>query len=336
MRVATSVLTLRNHHYDIVAALPIAATVEALGRFEWMLACLLAVVAALAGVGGYWISGRALAPVDRITQAAREVTVHQLDRRLDVPGADDELRRLAVTFNDMLARLEAAVADMARLTAEAAHELRTPVALIRTTAEIALTKDRTTDQYRQALTDVVHHAEHLSALVGNLLLLAREDAGVEPGESAPTDLASIVEDVIKDSGPMAHERHLTIQCTRLERAEVLGHEPSLRRLMLILIDNAIKYSHPGGVVDVSVSRSSRPARTVRVQITDQGIGLAAEECSRVFDRFYRGANARGSTEGSGLGLAIAKTIVARHGGTIQVSPGPNEAGCQVHVELPLT
>ncbi|HUR19250.1 MAG TPA: ATP-binding protein [Vicinamibacterales bacterium] len=337
MRVATSVLALRDHRYEIVAALPMAATNEALERFELILAGLLPMLAALAGIGGYWISRRALAPVDRIAQAAREVTVHHLDRRLEVPQADDELRRLAVTFNDMLARLETAVAEMTRLTAEAAHELRTPVTLVRTTAEIALTHDRSPAEYRQALSDVVHHSEHLSSLVGDLLLLARDDAGVEHADGAPTDLAALVHDIVRDSGPMAHDRDLTLQCTQLDRLEVVGHGPSLRRLVLILIDNAIKYSRPGGSVETSVrAQFSHGVRTARIAVVDQGIGLEPHEGALVFDRFFRGANARGSTEGSGLGLSIARTIVARHRGTIQISGGPNNVGCQVIVTLPLT
>jgi signal transduction histidine kinase len=336
MRVATSMLTLRGHRYQVIAALPMAATVEALVRFQWILSGLLPLVAALAAIGGYWISGRALAPVDRITQAAREVTLHQLDRRLDVPKTDDELRRLAVTFNDMLARLETSVADMTRLTAEAAHELRTPVALVRTTAEVALAKDRSPDEYRQALRDVVGHAEHLSILVGDLLMLAREDAGVEAAERAPTDLTAIVHDAVRDSGPMANAQALTLQCAPMIEADVLGHGPSLRRLLLILIDNAIKYSHPGGRVDVSLEvQEAGAGRTVLVTVTDHGIGVEPGDRSRVFDRFFRGANARGTTEGSGLGLSIAKTIVARHGGTIQLLPAPGGSGCQAQVELPM-
>ena len=145
-------------------------------------------VIVLAGVGGYWISRRALAPVDQVTRAVQAITVQNLDQRLELPPADDELRRLASTFNHVLARLESAVADIVRFTADASHELRTPVSLIRTTAELALRHERAPEDYRTALAEVGSHTRHMSELVDDLLVLARTDAGIEPRETSPLDL----------------------------------------------------------------------------------------------------------------------------------------------------
>ncbi len=185
-RVARATFHAGAAEYRAVVATSTRASHDALRRFAWLLGGLAPAVLLIAGLGGYWIAGRALAPVDRMTRTVQETTLRSLDRRLEVPAADDELRRLAVTFNEMLARMQVGVADLTRLTAEASHELRTPVSLVRTTAEIALSRPRPADEYRQALKDVLAHAEHMSALVGDLLLLARADAGVEAGESSPS------------------------------------------------------------------------------------------------------------------------------------------------------
>jgi HAMP domain-containing protein len=192
VRVAAGRFKIGSRVYHLIAALPMAPAYDALQRFHWWLAGLVPAVLLVAGLGGYAISRRALAPVDRMARAAQAITVKNLDHRLEVPAADDELRRLAVTFNEMLGRLQAAVAEMTRLTAEASHELRTPVALIRATAEVAIGRDRPAADYKQALADVLDHAERMSTLVGDLLMLARSDAGVEPQERVSLDLRQVV------------------------------------------------------------------------------------------------------------------------------------------------
>src|SRR5262245_15808485 len=187
--------------YVVVAALPMGPANDALRRFGWILGALAPAVLLIAGLGGSWISRRALAPVDRLTRDVQALTLRNLDRRLDVPPADDEIRRLATTFNDMLARLEAGVADMARFTADAAHELRTPVALVRTTADVTLSRERTEAEYRQAMSDVLKLSEQMSSLVGDLLVLARADAGVEPRATAKVDLADLAREVVSTLTP---------------------------------------------------------------------------------------------------------------------------------------
>ena len=187
-RVRAAQVDARDGAYRVIVAAPLRAGDDALRHFGWILAGLVPLVLVVAGAGGYWVARRALDPVDQMTRAVRDITIDNLDRRLDVPTADDELRRLALTFNAMLTRVQAALTEMARLTAEASHELRTPVSLVLTTAEVALAKDRPADDYRTALSDVVAQANRLSHLVGGLLTLARADAGVEPPEHETIDL----------------------------------------------------------------------------------------------------------------------------------------------------
>jgi len=337
-RVAAERTTVGGRAFDIVAALPMGPATDALTRFGWIIGGLAPGVWIVAGLGGYWISRRALAPVDQLTRAAQAMTVRSLDRRLDVPAADDEIRRLAVTFNDMFARLEAGVADMARFTAEAAHELRTPVALVRTTADLALSRERPEAEYRQALAEVLAHAERMSALVGELLVLARADAGVEPHENSTVDLAAVATAAARSVGPAGALRRLTLHVDVPGRpVDVVGDRASLIRLVLILLDNAIKYTPAGGAVTVRVADAPAGdgrARAV-LEVMDTGPGIEPAERSRVFDRFYRGAAARQQVaDGTGLGLSIAQAIVARHRGTIDIGEPDGGRGSRLRVVLP--
>ena len=320
--------------YRIIVALPARADRDALRRLAWILAGLVPLVLVAAGLGGYWIAGRTLAPVDRMTRLVQETTLRKLDQRLDVPAGDDELRRLATTFNEMLARMQAGVADLTRLTAEASHELRTPVSLVRTTAEVALSQPRSAAEYRDALADVLGHAERMSALVGDLLALARADAGVEPGEATPIDLVEAVRDAARVLDAAAVQRSLSLSVSATASPVVLADADSVRRLITILLDNAVKYTPPGGHIDVRIDAPTDGAEAV-LHVIDTGIGIDPAERARVFDRFYRGAAARQhAADGSGLGLSIARTIVERLRGTIDLTAGPSGRGCHVRVRLP--
>jgi signal transduction histidine kinase len=342
-RVAPARIEALGRMYRVTVAAPMGPAYAALNRFHRWLLLLLPAVLALAGAGGYWVSRRALAPVDQVTRAVQAITVQSLDQRLEVPAADDELRRLASTFNDVLARLQSAVGDIVRFTADASHELRTPVSLVRTTAELALRHERTPREYRAALTDVVDHARSMSVLVDDLLVLARTDAGIEPCETARLDLREIVFDAGKEIAELAKARSVSIcMNTPQEPLMVKGDRVSLRRLVMILLDNAVKYSPPGNTVHLRVS-GERPASDgtglAVLEVTDSGIGLDPTQTSRIFERFYRGARARQyAPDGTGLGLAIAQTIVDRYRGSITLSPSSDAndgGGCRVEVSLPL-
>jgi signal transduction histidine kinase len=312
----------------------------ALNRFHRWLLLLLPAILALAGAGGYWISRRALTPVDEITCAVQAITVQSLDKRLPLSPADDELRRLASTFNDVLARLQAAVGDMVRFTADASHELRTPVSLVRTTAEIALRHERMPREYRVALSEVLDHARSMSVLVDDLLVLARTDAGIEPRAREPIDVRGAAAEAIREAEDLARERSVNVRLDTDSQSMTIGADPvSLRRLLLILLDNAVKYSRPGGTVDVRVSAESRARDGIPVaallEVADGGIGLEEAETPRLFERFFRGARARQhAPEGTGLGLAIARTIVEGLGGTIRIENRTDGPGCSVLVQLP--
>jgi heavy metal sensor kinase len=339
-RALSTTLEVGGHRYRVTTAIPMSTADAALRRFGWLLAGLVPAVLLIAAAGGFWLSGRALAPVDRITRDVQQISVTDPARRLDVPPAGDELSRLAETFNGMLVRWQSAFADMIRFTADASHELRTPVSLARTTAELALHRPRTSDEYRTALSDVLVQTERMSTLVDSLLTLARADAGVEPPPTTSVDLRDIARTAVHDTQPAVDRHGLQLALSVPPSAvAVSGHRESLSRLVLILLDNAVKYTPSGGSIRLAISTTSNgaaPAPAAIIEVVDSGPGIRPEDRGRVFDRFYRGAPAReAAPDGSGLGLSIARTIVERHGGSVRLTDPASGSGCRVEVSLPL-
>ena len=341
-RTSTAAVRVGQRVFLIIAATPMRPALDAAATFGWLLVGLVPAVVIAGGIGGYLISRRALAPLDRFSDAIEAITLDHLDRRIEVPAADVEVQRLAATFNRTMARLETAVGEMARLTTEASHELRMPVALIRTTAELAVSQPRSADDYRLALTDVLAQAERLSGLVHDLLTLARVDAGIEPADRQAVDIARLVEACHRSLQPALAERRLHSDVDAADRPVVQGSPGALERVLMVLFDNAMKYTPPGGSLRVAIrAERARPETGegpdgVAIDVLDSGTGIDPAERSRVFDRFYRGAAARAAVpDGSGLGLYIARAILERHGGTIALGPGIGGAGLGVRVWLPL-
>jgi heavy metal sensor kinase len=289
---------------------------------------------ALAGAlgGGYLLARTALAPVDRMAAAADEITASRLDRRLEAPNPDDELGRLARTLNGMIARLQQSFEEIRRFTGDAAHELRTPLAVMRNAAEVALRLPRDSEQYRTVLEEMLEEIERLTKLSEQLLFLCREDARLANGSRESVRLDELVEEVADHLRVVAAEKRQTIAVDISGPCAVLGDEDQLRRLLFNLLDNAIKYTRNGGTISV---QGARLGEKVRVVVADNGIGIAAEHIPHIFDRFYRVDPARGreATDGIGLGLAICRSIVEAHGGCIEVASDVGR-GTQVTFTLP--
>ena len=275
----------------------------------------LALAAALGG--GYLLARTALAPVDRMAAAADQISATRLDRRLEVANPDDEMGRLARTLNGMIARLERSFGEIRRFTADAAHELRTPLAVMRNAAEVALRVPRDAEQHRQVLQEMLEEIERLTRLSEQLLFLCRGDAGLVNPTRQPVRLDELVGEVSEHMGVVAAEKRQTITVDFPSPCPVPGDPDQLRRLLFNLLDNAIKYTPNGGAITVS---GQCPDAEVRLVISDTGIGIAAEHIPHIFDRFYRVDPARGreATEGIGLGLAICRSIVEAHGGRIEI------------------
>jgi heavy metal sensor kinase len=282
-------------------------------------------------LGGLWLSRRALAPVDRLTQAALSITATDLHRRVPDDGPRDEVGRLADAFNRMIARLEAAFDETRRFTADAAHELRTPLAVLRTGTEVALRSAKSADDYRAALTDQLEEIDRLSRLADQLLFLCREDAGhaPEPPESVRLDL--LLEELCESLQLSAESRGLALHCDELPPCLVAAQPDRLRRLFLNLLDNALSYTPTGGRIDVRLMYA--PGQAL-VTIDDTGPGIPSEHLPHVFDRFYRGDPSRNrATGGSGLGLAICRAIADSLTGDLRLT-NRSHGGLTATVRLP--
>jgi len=291
---------------------------SALREYEGIVLMLIPLLAILAGLAGSYISRKALEPVDRITTSARMITASNLSDRLSVPSTGDELHRLSETLNGMLDRIESAFNRNRQFTADASHELRTPLTLIQSAAEYALRRDRDRSELVEALRQILREARRTVRTLNHLLALARSDANVKTFEPGVVDLKATVDELRPNVEALAAGKDQSIRFELpLERLEVLGDADSLQRLVLILVDNAFKYTPPEGSVSVSLGEEEGAAvLTVR----DTGIGISAEDIPHVFERFWRADKVR-SREfgGAGLGLSMARSIADQHGATIAVN-----------------
>jgi heavy metal sensor kinase len=288
----------------------------------------LAIMVALGA--GYFLARRALAPVQRIVAAADDITAHRLDRRIAVSNPGDELGRLSKTLNAMIARLERSFGEIQQFTADAAHELRTPLTVIRNDAEVALRAERTPQEYRRVLENVLEETQRLTRLAEQLLELCREDAGLQPVDFVALRFDELVREVVEHVTVVAQAKGLELKLGDLHACSVLGHADRLRRVIYNLLDNAIKYTPEGGIVTVTCCQNGNK---VELKIADTGCGIRSEHLQTVFNRFYRAdAGRNGDQHGTGLGLAICRAIVESHRGTIEIASSSG-AGTSVTVCL---
>jgi signal transduction histidine kinase len=295
----------------LCAAAPLDGNRTVLNAFSAGLLWAIPAVLAIAALGGYLLSRRALRPVDRITAATRSIGVSNLSERLPVPQSHDELQRLSETYNAMLARLEAAVTEIRRFTDDASHELRNPVSFVRTTAELALRNRQIDASSRRAFEEIVAECTKTSRLLTDMLTLARADADNSKLAFEAVDLADVVRTAGQRARSLALERGhmLTVRIAEGCSSTVWGDYASLHRLLWILLDNAAKYTPAPG--DINVTLDSAGNR-IALAVEDNGIGIAASDLPHIFERFYRADPARSEVEGSGLGLSIARWIADVH------------------------
>ena len=333
-RFTLQVLDVNGHAYTVAMGVPSDDVVRTLSRFRtylWLFAPLLLVVAA---GGGYWLSRRALSPVDELARTARNISGANLNSRLQKLDTGDELQRLCDTLNEMLDRIETAFLRVTQFTADASHELRTPISLMRTEAELALRRSRGEAEYKEALRHILLEAERTTTLIEQLLSLARADSGRETLHLQPVNVRETLRGVVEGWRQMATIRSLQFTAN-LDGPDlfVMGDEAALRRVVDILLDNAFKYTPAPGSVHLSLVLKNESAV---ITVQDSGAGIAEEDRSKIFERFYRVDKARSREQGGvGLGLSIAQWIVAQHQGSIEAGSHAG-SGATFRVELPLT
>ena len=325
-------LSANGHTYRATTGVPMDDEVETLHLFRTYLFMFAPLLFLVAAIGGNWLSRRALAPVDAIVQTAHQIGGVNLDRRLPRLETGDELQRLSDTLNEMLDRIEKAFLRVTQFTADASHELRTPISLIRTEAELALRRSRGEAEYKESLRAILLEAERTTSIVEQLLALARADSDRQTLRMETVDLSELIREAHESWRQVAEIRGLQFSAGIEENILVIGDLTALRKLADLLIDNALKYTPSPGDVQLSLRQAGENAV---VAVRDSGPGIAESEQVKIFERFYRVDKARSREQGgSGLGLAIAKWIVTQHRGTISIKSALG-AGSTFSVELPV-
>jgi len=286
------------------------------------------VVLLLCVAGGYWLAGRALRPIESVTAELDAIQPTNLSSRLPVAPVNDEVARLGAVINAFLERLERASVTERRFASDAAHELRTPLAVLRTGLEVTLARERSADDNRAALTSALREVLSLCRIADELLMLARLNGEVSV-ESARLNLRALVAEIASTVEPLAQAREIQLKVGADRDVFVDGNAGHLRRLIVNLLDNALKFTPANGSIEVRLTRGSDRAV---LRVADSGPGIAEDEMPFIFDRFFRGASTQG--EGSGLGLSLCREIARLHGGDIAVANRP-AGGCEFVVTIPL-
>lgn len=333
LRLSNTLMTPVPHEsYLLQVGLSLRSTDAALDRLLNLILWSVPLGLIAAGIAGRWMAGRALAPLVTLASAARAIRVTNLGQRLPVRGANDELDEVAHAFNDTLARLDQSVGEMKQFSAALAHELRTPLAALRGETELALIHARSPDEAKQALESQLEEFDRLSRLISQLLTLARAEAGEIPLTLRPCDLAALTATVVESLEPVAQAAEVLLAADLGKPVVVAADAGWIERLLVNLIDNAIKFTEPGGRI---VARVWSEHDQACLEVVDTGIGIDPDALPHVFERFYRADPSRSSNvEGTGLGLTLAKWIADRHGATLDVRSRPGE-GATFSFRMPL-
>lgn len=334
LRVAVVPLSSNQELGFAAVAEPLAVIEEGLRRLRRDFFAGVPLVLLLASAGGYFLARKSLAPIASMNRQTQRITAERLSSRLDISNPRDELGRLATTINELLTRLETSFKEQQRFIADASHELRTPLAVLRGETEVALSKTRTIEEYEASLALIKDEAERLSHIVEDLFLLARQPVDAPASlVKEPLSLNEVVRDCARAAQVLAMHKGVRLKTNGDSPPIVInGDDELLKRMMLNLLDNAVKYTPEGGEISVALARQNGDAQ---IEVRDTGIGIPRAEHARIFDRFYRVDKARSrALGGAGLGLSIVRWIVEVHGGKVEVNSAPGR-GSKFIVRLPL-
>ncbi|HEY0347932.1 MAG TPA: heavy metal sensor histidine kinase [Pyrinomonadaceae bacterium] len=332
LRVAVVPLTAKKDLGYAAVAEPLSVIDEGLRRLRRYFFAGVPLILLLASVGGYVLARKSLSPISLMDQQTRRIKADSLSSRLDVANKRDELGGLATTINDLLVRLENSFKQQQRFVADASHELRTPLAVLRGETEVALAQPRSIDEYKASLNLIKDEAEQLSRIVEDLFLLARQPFDTPAIMRERVSLDKVVGECARAAQVLAARKNLKLTVNANNPLSLIGDDELLQRMILNLLDNAVKYTPAGGEVSLDLNAHNGDAR---ITVRDTGIGIPEKDQPHVFDRFYRVDKARSrAMGGAGLGLSIAHWIAEAHGGTISVESQPGR-GSAFTVELPI-
>jgi len=321
-RAAEDSMSVGGREFEFIAYQPLDTIAADLRQVRGILLLASPLLLAMAGIGGYLVAKRSLAPLGSMAVQARRITASNLDARLEIGQAAEELEALAASFNELLSRLDKTFDTMRRFVADASHELRTPIAVIRGEADVALSQERSAAAYRETLAVILDESRRLSRLVDDLLNLARADAGHLQLQARDFYLGDLLQECCRSAQALAQARGVAVQCRAPEDVQFRGDEELLHRLVMNLLDNAIRHTPRGGCVAASLEALDSE---IRLRVSDTGSGIALEALPHIFDRFYRGDRARSRQDGGfGLGLAIVKWIAESHQGAVAVQSAPGQ------------
>jgi heavy metal sensor kinase len=284
----------------------------------------------VAGLGGYMLASRALAPIEQMTARARTITAERLADRLPVANPENEMGRLATVFNETLGRLEESFNQMRRFTTDVSHELRTPLTAIRSVGEVGLRGHRDEAAYRGIIGSMLEEVDRLASLVDRLLTLSRAETRQATLSSDAVDLSALADDVVSHLSVLAEEKHQTLSIDRQASPVVAADRLVLRQALINLVDNAIKFTPAAGRVRIRIAETPQDAL---VDVIDSGPGISNEARERIFDRFYREDDSNSS--GTGLGLSLAKGAVEALGGHLTLA-STGASGSAFRISLPRT
>jgi heavy metal sensor kinase len=290
----------------------------------------MAILLFLAAIVGWFLARRALAGVETVTQTARRISSGSLKERVPVNKREDEIDKLALTFNQMLDRIQSLVNEIKEMSDNMAHDLKSPITRIRGICEVTLTTNASLNVYEKMAASTIEECDRLLEMINTMLFISRSEAGVGRIDKKGFDLSKVVRDACDLFESAAEEKGVTIACHANETVNIHGDMRLIQRMVSNLLDNSIKYTAPGGFVNVSI-QADRDGR-INIVLNDTGIGISAEDLPHIFDRFYRCDPSR-SQAGTGLGLSFARTVARAHGGDITVISNPDQ-GSTFSVILP--
>jgi heavy metal sensor kinase len=317
LRLAWQKVAIAGQPFIVGAADPQRKYDGVLGAFTSVLLLSTPVILTLATVCGLWLGRRALRPIARITEDARAITEQNLSARLAVADSRDELQQLSETLNAMLGRIEESFSRIKQFTADASHELRAPMTLIYAAAQYSLRRERSRDELLASMQKIQRESQRTTALIDDLLRLARGDDRKETVPLLPMATEPLLRDVAEQARTMAADKNIDVQLhVDADPLHVRANEASLRRLLLVLVDNAVKFTPRGGTV---ILKGSRDATHVTISVADTGAGIAPDDQRHIFERFWRADKVRArEAGGTGLGLPIARQIAEQHGAGLSV------------------